>query len=64
MKKKNIFPEKNSKDIGYVCPSASWGDMTAQLPNDKHPFSDYTDIYPYLHEYEGESGYKSNNDAE
>ena len=41
-------PENRTPD--YICPYASWGDMTGPIPtgtdNDPGPDS-YTDIYPF-----------------
>ena len=35
----------------YICPSASWGDMTGLIPcalNDDSEINSYENIYPYL----------------
>lgn len=52
--KKKLQYKKDEEE--YICPSASWGDMTGLLPNpaedvDKH--DPYDDVYPYLPEYSG-----------
>lgn len=51
-KNKNIpVPEPNTQELEYVCPSASWGDMTGLIPanpTDKNTRDSYQDIYPYL----------------
>lgn len=51
-KNKNIpVPEPDTQELEYVCPSASWGDMTGLIPanpTDKDTRDSYQDIYPYL----------------
>ena len=61
---KKHTPDNNKEDITYYCPLASWGDMTGLIPNDNIPSSDYTDVYPFLPKYGGNSGYQSTSDAE
>lgn len=42
-------PDKN--DMEYVCPAASWGDMTGLIPanNSSETISEnYDELYPYL----------------
>lgn len=46
-------PERNG--LEYVCPSASWGDMTGLIPSGLENGSEiesYEDVYPYLPEPE------------
>ena len=53
MKKKKT-PE--SGKLEYVCPSASWGEMTGLLPTpaeDANERDSYDEIFPYLPEYSG-----------
>lgn len=51
-KNKDIpVPEPDTHELEYVCPSASWGDMTGLIPanpTDKDTRDSYQDIYPYL----------------
>lgn len=50
-KKKNPIPEPEMQELEYVCPSASWGDMTGLIPanpTDKAERDSYKEIYPYL----------------
>ncbi|MBR6581652.1 MAG: hypothetical protein IKK66_10180 [Ruminococcus sp.] len=47
------FPitEPDSNDIEYVCPAASWGDMTGLIPANNSPETiseEYEELYPYL----------------
>lgn len=47
------FPvkEPDATDEEYICPAASWGDMTGLIPsnNSKETISeDYDKLYPYL----------------
>ena len=42
----------------YICPSASWGDMTGLIPGGEADPESYREIYPYLPEYGGEAGEK------
>lgn len=54
--KKIPVPEPENQGLEYVCPSASWGDMTGLIPanNDPQTISEeYEELYPYLPEYEG-----------
>lgn len=50
--KKNIpVPDPDTRDIEYICPSASWGDMTGLIPaNNSHETisEEYEELYPYL----------------
>ena len=53
MKKNKNIPihEPDRQELEYVCPSASWGDMTGLIPanpTDKETRDSYQDIYPYL----------------
>jgi len=50
------IPQYKKDEEKYICPSASWGDMTGQLPTpaeDVDKRDPYNDIYPYLPEYSG-----------
>lgn len=51
-KNKDIpVPEPDIQELEYVCPSASWGDMTGLIPanpTDKDTRDSYQDVYPYL----------------
>jgi hypothetical protein len=41
----------------YICPSASWGDITGIIPlaaGDSTQSGPYEEVYPYLSEYVGE----------
>jgi hypothetical protein len=43
--------EPESQDIEYVCPAASWGDMTGLIPANNSPETiseEYEELYPYL----------------
>lgn len=54
-KKKNI-PVPQPEKEEYICPSASWGDMTGLIPfaaEDSDQRSSYEEVYPYLAEYGG-----------
>lgn len=49
--KKIPVPEPDRQELEYVCPSASWGDMTGLIPanpTDKETRDNYQEIYPYL----------------
>ncbi len=49
--KKIPVPEPDGQELEYVCPSASWGDMTGLIPanpTDKDTRDNYREIYPYL----------------
>lgn len=56
-KKREIpVPEPENAEE-YICPSASWGDITGLVPfaaenSDQH--GSYSEIYPYISEYVGE----------
>ena len=53
-KKKIPVPEPEKEE--YICPSASWGDMTGLIPfaaEDSAERSSYDEVYPYLPEYGG-----------
>lgn len=56
-RKKSIpVPDSDKQGIEYVCPSASWGDMTGLIPtgeNDDKNDEAYKDIYPYTPKYGG-----------
>lgn len=58
-RKKHIpVPEPEKQELEYVCPSASWGDMTGLIPADTDTdgsAESYGDLYPYLPEYGGNS---------
>ncbi len=48
MKKKK--PVSGRDEAVYLCPSASWGDMTGLIPADPHKdeaVENYEDLYPY-----------------
>lgn len=53
-KRKIPVPEPDKQELEYVCPSASWGDMTGLIPanpnGDEQLFA-YDKLYPYLPEY-------------
>ena len=45
------FPEPDKNDLKYVCPSASWSDMTGLIPTgpENHIELDfYEEMYPFL----------------
>lgn len=47
--------EPEGKDLEYVCPAASWGDMTGLIPANNSPENiseNYQELFPYLPEYE------------
>lgn len=53
--KKIPVPEPDKQELEYVCPSASWGDMTGIIPanpTDKETRDNYREIYPYLPAYD------------
>lgn len=54
-KTRNIpVPDPKSDKSEYICPSASWGDMTGLIPyaaENKDELNAYSEIYPYLPEY-------------
>lgn len=53
--------EPDSNDVEYVCPAASWGDMTGLIPANNFPETiseEYQNLYPYLPDAKGK---KSNN---
>lgn len=55
-KRKIPVPEAIDPELEYVCPSASWGDMTGLIPanNDPQTISpEYEELYPYLPQYKG-----------
>lgn len=59
-KHKNTIPvpDPDKKGLEYLCPPASWGDMTGLIPADSgfdDAVDNYDDLYPYLPEYKGES---------
>ena len=58
-RRKNIpVPDPEKQDLEYVCPSASWGDMTGLIPaetGDDSSRGSYSSLYNYLPEYEGKS---------
>lgn len=44
-------PEPDKNDLEYVCPPASWGDMTGLIPTAPESRSDlnsYEELYPFL----------------
>ncbi len=56
-KKREIPVPDPENDKEYICPSASWGDITGLVPfaaenSDQH--GSYSEIYPYISEYVGE----------
>ncbi|MBQ8182017.1 MAG: hypothetical protein IJ010_08645 [Ruminococcus sp.] len=49
--KKIPVPEPDKNDLEYVCPSASWGDMTGLIPAGSENHSEllsYEEMYPFL----------------
>lgn len=58
-RKKSIpVPDPEKQGLEYVCPSASWGDMTGLIPtgeSDDKVDEAYKDVYPYRPEYGGDS---------
>ena len=47
-------PDSEADKSEYICPSASWGDMTGLRPyavENKDALDAYGEIYPYLPEY-------------
>ncbi|MBR6384551.1 MAG: hypothetical protein IKS03_00260 [Ruminococcus sp.] len=57
MKRRKEIPVPEKKREEYICPSASWGDMTGLIPNNpekKDSEESYRDVYPYMPEYRGE----------
>ena len=49
-------PIDDKEDVEYICPSASWGDMTGLIPvsaADSAERDSYDEIYPYLPQYGG-----------
>ncbi len=53
--KKIPVPEPERNGLEYVCPSASWGDMTGLIPSGLENGSEiesYEDVYPYMPELE------------
>ena len=56
-KKREIPVPDPENDEEYICPSASWGDITGLVPFaavDSTQSGAYEEIYPYLSEYVGE----------
>ncbi|HOR22503.1 MAG TPA: hypothetical protein PLY43_07240 [Ruminococcus sp.] len=55
-RKKGIpVPDPEKPDLEYVCPAASWGDMTGLIPAgspEKDQRGAYQELYPYLPEGE------------
>ena len=57
-KKREIPVPDPEDDEEYICPSASWGDMTGLIPyaaGDKADRLAYEALYPYLPGHEGKS---------
>ena len=57
---KNI-PVSEPEKSEYICPSASWGDMTGLIPfaaEDSAECSSCEGVYPYLSEYGGNKAEK------
>ena len=55
MSRKKEKPSLEKPELEYVCPSASWGDMTGLIPSggaDEQERSSYQEIFPYLPEAE------------
>ena len=57
IKNNTIIPvtETERNGLEYVCPSASWGDMTGLIPSGLENGSEiesYEDVYPYMPEPE------------
>lgn len=54
MENKKYRQNDDSKKIPeYICPSASWGDMTGLIPGGITDPEKYQEIYPFLPEYGG-----------
>jgi hypothetical protein len=56
MSKKKI-PVPEPEEEGYICPYASWGDITGLIPfaaGDSVQLSSYDEGCPYLSEYGGD----------
>ncbi|MBQ8959934.1 MAG: hypothetical protein IJ071_01810 [Ruminococcus sp.] len=57
-RKKGIpLPDPEKPDLEYVCPAASWGDMTGLIPegsSDSSKRSAYQELYPYMPEPKSE----------
>ena len=54
-KKKIPVPDPEN-DEEYICPSASWGDVTGLIPYSAEAGierASYDEVYPFLHEYGG-----------
>ena len=58
-KKREIpVPDPNAGGLEYVCPAASWGDMTGLIPSSPVHGSEndsYADVYPFKPAYGGEA---------
>ena len=54
--KKIPVPEPESDDE-YICPAASWDNMTGTIQysaEDMMERASYDEVHPFLHEYEGD----------
>ena len=52
-----IQPKPKNDKNEYICPSASWGEMTGLIPTpaeDVDERDSYDEIYPFSPEYRGE----------
>ena len=50
-------PDRDKPEHEYICPSASWGDMTGLIPAGTHQsgaIESYEEVYPFLPPYSGE----------
>lgn len=55
-KKREIPVPDPENDEEYICPSASWGDITGLVPfaaDDGNQHGSYEEVYPYPSGYEG-----------
>lgn len=49
--KKIPVPEPENDGLEYVCPPASWGDMTGLIPTGirtREEYAAYRSLYPYM----------------
>ena len=51
--KTHRYNDNNKNLPEYICPSASWGDMTGLIPGGIIDPEKYKDVYPFLPEYSG-----------
>lgn len=51
-------PDPNRQELEYVCPPASWGDMTGLIPaitEQDGARTSYQEMYPYLPRYNADT---------